>query len=220
MSYATLDALRSQLGAPPKTAATDAYAAKQLHEVPEADVVDRVVFLLQKVAGKQVLEFGASGPMHDGIVKAAASVVGVDRERGPGVKAFDLDAIVPYGSQVGPPLPGQVWNTTLMQFDPAPFDVIICGELLEHLSNPGWFLTRVKRQYPGVPLVITVPNAHSAASHRSIARGIENVNRDHCAYYSWHTLKVLVERHGFTIREFAWYHGEPRTAEGLIMVVE
>ncbi len=219
MSYATLDELRSQLGAAPKTPATEAYAAKQIHQVPDVEVVDRTVFLVQKVAGKKVLEFGASGPMHDGIVKAASSVFGVDRQAAPGVKAFDLDAIIAFGSKVGPPLPGQVWNTTTMQFDPLPFDIIICGELLEHLSNPGWFLARVKLQYPGVPMVITVPNAYSSAGSRAIAKGIENVNRDHVAWYSWHTLKTLVERHGFTIQEFCWYHGEPRTSEGLIMVV-
>jgi hypothetical protein len=49
---------------------------------------------------------------------------------------------------------------------------------------------------------------------------VENVNKDHGAWYSWKTLTTLLERHGFTIREFYWYGGDGPTAQGLIMVVD
>lgn len=214
MTYATIDALRSQLGVTPKQAD---YASRMLHDLPDGEIVDRTVFLIQKVAGKRVLEFGASGPMHVAIVKAAAYVLGVDREDGPGVVGCDLDEI---GEDCGPHqmLPTGRWDGDGYAVES--FDVIICGEVVEHLSNPGWFLTRLRRQFPGVPVVITVPNAFGATAHAHAKRGVENVNADHVAWYSPRTVKTLVERAGFTIREFAYYNGDGPTAEGLIAVVE
>ena len=200
MMFETIDALRESLAQP---AWTPAYAAKMIHVLPAATVVDRGKFVLERCEGQDVLEFGASGPLQARIAAAAARYCGVDRVAGaPGVVAFDLDDV----SQAT--LPDGVAPT-----------VIICGETLEHLSNPGWFLTRLRRQYAGVPVVVTVPNAFSAVAVKQMAAGVENVNVDHVCWYSWRTLKTLVERAGYAIDEFVWYHGDPGTAEGLIMVL-
>lgn len=220
MSFATLDDLRSQLGRTPTPADDPAYVAKQLHKVPKATTVDRTVFILQRVAGKRVLEFGASGPMHDGIVKAAASVVGVDKMAAPGVVVRDLDEI----EDTPESFAGRHWLRHLYFEDEHGAtirpDVIVCGEILEHLSNPGWFLTRLRREYPGVPVVVSVPNAFSAGGQAWLKKGIENVNRDHVAWYSPKTLAVLLGRCGYAINEFHWYGGDGPTAEGLIVVAE
>ncbi len=204
MSYASIDELRSHLGDSPKVDA--AYSAKMLHPVPESCTVDRTVFVLQRVAGKRVLEFGASGHLHEGIVKAAVEAHGVDRESTADglVQGFDLDDPL----QVGLP------------FAATKPDIIVCGEVLEHLGNPGWFLHRLREQYEGVPVIITVPNALSSVSLKHIGRGIENVNKDHVAYYSFTTLKTLLARYGYTIKESFWYNGPPYVAEGLIVVAE
>lgn len=203
MSFATLDDLRSQLGAT-RPEMDPVYVEKMLHDLPEIKVVDRAEFILSQVTGKRVLEFGASGPMHAAIVKAAADVLGVDREASPGVLAFDLDDVtVDY-------LPARTY---------AP-DVIVCGEVIEHLSNPGWFLTRLKRQYPAVPLLVTVPNAFSSVAAKWLARGKENVNADHVAWYSPHTLSVLLTRAGYTSADLYFYNGAGANAEGLIVVTE
>lgn len=200
MSYATIDALRAELGG--KKPRSPEWQAKMLHPIPPAQAVDRLVFVLKHVAGKRVLEFGATGVLHDGIVKAAASVVGVDRQDGPGVIGFDLDDV----SQQGLPAA-----------DP---QVIVCGELLEHLSNPGWFLSRLRRSYPGVPVIVTVPNAFAEAVRQYVVRGIECVNPDHVAWYSPKTLSVLLQRAGYTVGGLFWYGGTGPTAEGLIVVTE
>ena len=96
-------------------------------------------------------------------------------------------------------------------------DLVLCGEVLEHLSNPGRFLDGL-RNY-GKETIITVPSAFSEVGYSWIRRGTENVNKDHVAYYSWRTLKTLVERHGYEVRQFYWYGGKPGVSEGLIMVV-
>lgn len=211
MTFATIDELRANLGGGKKAEVSAAYAAKMLHDLPPGAIVDRTVFLLQKVAGKRVLEFGASGPMHEGIVKAAAFVVGVDRETdGQTVIGFDLD-------DVSRDLP----DTAFSLVDAAPPDVIICGEVLEHLANPGWFLQRLRAHYAGVPVIITVPNAYTTMGRKYLKDGRENVNIDHVAWYSPRTLRTLLERYGYAIREFAYYNGtDGPSAEGLIAVVE
>lgn len=201
MSFATIADLRGALGTKPKS---EGYATKMLHPVPDFPVVERLEWVVARVKGKRVLEFGASGPMHTAVVASALEVIGVDRKDGDRVIGFDLD------------------DVTLANFPiPSAFpEIILCGEVVEHLSNPGWFLTRLKRQYPGVPVLVTVPNGLSQIASKHIAAGVENVNQDHVAWYSWMTLTTLLGRAGYTARETFWYHGPPRLAEGLIVVAE
>jgi hypothetical protein len=203
VSYASIDELRSQLGAHRSTDSQLAYAQKMMHAVPEAPVVDREKTILEHCTGKRVLEFGASGPLHEALTKVASALLGVDRERADGVIAFDLDDVSQDGLPVLP--------------DP---DVIVCGEILEHLSNPGWFLTRLRRQYRGILTIVTVPNAFSAITAKHLARGFENVNVDHVCWYSVRTLTTLLTRAGYTDLDFAWYRGQPLTAEGLMVVTK
>jgi 2-polyprenyl-3-methyl-5-hydroxy-6-metoxy-1,4-benzoquinol methylase len=211
MTFATIDALRANLGAStPRAAHSPAYAAKMLHPVPASETVDRTVFVLQQVAGKRVLEFGASGRLHDGIVKASAFVLGVDR--------VDSGASGQSGEVIGFDLDDWQAGRSLPRMESP--DVIVCGEVMEHLSNPGYFLDRLKLQYPGIPVVITVPNAFSQAGRKHIASGVENVNLDHVAWYSHKTLSVLLSRAGYTVRDFKWYGGPPYVAEGLIVIAE
>lgn len=223
MSYQTIDDLRSQLGRSPSSGTDRAYAAKMLHQVPDAPVVDRAQFILDHCRGKRVLEFGASGPMHDAIVKVAATVYGVDRSDADGVIGFDLDDVA---ETLLPPFHTPSVGGSSFGWDARAdecvqdFDVIICGEVIEHLSNPGHFLARLRRQFTGVPVVITVPNAFSQAAIRQIGKGVENVNVDHVAWYSFRTLKTLIARAGYTQFWFGWYNGNPFTAEGLVVVVE
>ena len=200
MSYATIAALRSHLAAPPRP---EGYDEKMNHRVPDAEVVDREGLLLDLTKGKRVIEFGASGPISAKIQAHAAAYLGVDRVAALGVIAFDVDDI---HQERLPTLEGA--------------NAVVCGEVLEHLSNPGWFLTRLARQYPGVPMVVTVPNAFTHAGREHMLKGIENVNRDHVAWYSYKTLKTLLERHGYQMRSFCWYRGVPFTAEGLIALAE
>lgn len=91
------------------------------------------------------------------------------------------------------------------------FDVIIAGEMIEHLNNPGLFLTGIKRFMSAeTQLVITTVNAY--AGMRFIVYGlrgnggrVEPVHADHVAYYSYSTLKLLLERHGFVVDNFMFY---------------
>jgi SAM-dependent methyltransferase len=91
------------------------------------------------------------------------------------------------------------------------FDVIIAGEMIEHLNNPGSFLSGIKRfMTRETKLMITTVNAYCAlrfAVYGLRGKGGENepVHPDHVAYYSYSTLGLLLERHGFNIDEFMFY---------------
>lgn len=91
------------------------------------------------------------------------------------------------------------------------FDVIIAGEMIEHLNNPGLFLEGIKRFIkPGGQLVLTTINAYAGMRFfvyglRGRGGFVEPVHPDHVAYYSYSTLKLLIERHGFQLSEFMFY---------------
>jgi hypothetical protein len=200
MSYATIDDLRVSLGG--KTAETPQYRSKMLHQIPAGTEVDRNEFILNHCRGKRVVEFGASGPLHDAIVVVARAWLGVDRESNGQIIGFDLD---------------DVEFADLPMLDDA--EVIVCGEVLEHLANPGHFLARLRREAK-VPVIISVPNAFTTVGAKHLRHGYENVNIDHVAWYSPRTLTTLLARYRFTIREFHWYNGNGPQAEGMVVVAE
>ncbi len=199
--HADLDDLRT-LGV------DDAYRTKQLHRIPEAPVVDRVQVILEASRGKRVLHLGCGwppSPLHQAIAPVASEVIGVDIAApfvtDQHIFRVDLDA-----------QPDLLPQRT--------YDVIIAGEILEHLVNPGNLLRALRRLFPTTTVIVSVPNAFSSAAGSWVAQGIENVNRDHTAWYSWTTLHVLVAKCRYRMLNCAWYGGEPYTAEGLVGIIE
>jgi hypothetical protein len=91
------------------------------------------------------------------------------------------------------------------------FDVIIAGEIIEHLTNPGRFLTGIKRfMNAETKLIITTVNAYCAM--RFLIYGLrghggrnEPVHPDHVSYFSYNTIKVMIEKNGLEMREFYFY---------------
>lgn len=93
-------------------------------------------------------------------------------------------------------------------FGQVEFDVIIAGEIIEHLANPGLFLENLKPLFskPTTRLVLTTVNAYCA--HRfcySLLTHNESVHPDHVAYYSRKTLTRLLTQCGYEVEDFAWY---------------
>lgn len=92
------------------------------------------------------------------------------------------------------------------------FDVIIAGEMIEHLNNQGLFLNGIRRfMNQKTKLVITTINAYCGMRFwiyglRGRGGAVEPVHPDHVAYYSHSTLKLLVERHHLAVSEFLFYN--------------
>lgn len=81
------------------------------------------------------------------------------------------------------------------------WDIMILGEILEHVDNPVEFLKKLKQKYaPYVKeLVITVPNAFDLANFYLSFRGKECINTDHRAWFSVFTLSKNLVLAGFDV---------------------
>jgi SAM-dependent methyltransferase len=93
----------------------------------------------------------------------------------------------------------------------ASFDVVLAGEVIEHLNNPGLFLkSALLLLRPGGVLVITTVNAYCAFRFAAFAlRGKagrnEPVHPDHVAYYSPSTLRLITKRAGWSVEQLEFY---------------
>ena len=181
------------------------YQSRMLHRIPDAPVVDRTEVFKEFCKGKVILDIGCTGPMHAELKKVSREVWGIDVNVEPGERYFryNLDS-------GGLPL-------TIKD----KFDLIVCGEVLEHLTNPGNFLSALREADCGV--LVSVPNAHSEVGKNHIDRGVENVNLDHVSYYSYWTLRRLVEKCGYEVLDFYWWDerrkGKPQHSEGIIFLI-
>lgn len=181
---------------------TSQWIEKQIHHIPDAPTVERANHLIKQAKDKVILDIGASGRMVRRLQQVARKYYGLDKEPNDDIERFyqvDLDRAGEL-----PSIPG--------------LDLIIAGEVIEHLSNAGHFLDML--HVSGVPVILTTPNAFARRNEDYLLRGIEYVNKEHTCWYSYHTLRVLVERHGFRITKWYWYDGPPIFANGLIFHIE
>ena len=196
--FATLDSLTAELNEMGNHSAE--YWDKQVHVVPKSQTVDRFEYLVSLCKDKTILHIGCTGRLDEVLMKAAKRCYGTDKqllERNDFTQC-DLDV------------------DSLPKFEG--IELVVCGEVLEHLSNPGLFLAGLKATY-AAPVVFTVPNAFcTSGAEWLLKRGRENVNNDHVCYYSYTTIKELLRRVGYGIHKHYWYGGKPYISEGLIIL--
>jgi cyclopropane fatty-acyl-phospholipid synthase-like methyltransferase len=88
----------------------------------------------------------------------------------------------------------------------AKYDVILAGEILEHLENPGRFLRSVQRLMgPGTDLIVTTINAYCLFRFVYYVFKGEQVHPDHNYYFSPLVLAKLVSRCGLEVVESLHY---------------
>ena len=81
-----------------------------------------------------------------------------------------------------------------------PVDVVIAGEVVEHLDAPGPFFEALRQlvKEDGL-LVVTTPNAYRLLNFLAPVGGVELVHPDHTAWHSPHTLATLLGRSGWEV---------------------
>jgi 2-polyprenyl-3-methyl-5-hydroxy-6-metoxy-1,4-benzoquinol methylase len=147
--------------------------------------------------GKRVLDVGcSSGYLARPLVAQGCTVVGLE---------LDPDAAAEARNFCEEVLVGDV-ETMELPFDPGSFDVVLCGDLIEHLRDPEAFLARVRPLLrPGGRLVLTTPNVANWAMRlgllvgrwRYTDRGI--LDRTHTHLFTRATLVETLERAGYRI---------------------
>jgi SAM-dependent methyltransferase len=179
-------------------------------------LVDRVGWLEQQVAGQRVIHLGfvdverstdktASGQwLHERLSERASQIVGVDldaegvasaREAGYEAYCCDLQDA-----------------TAIKSLGLPPAQLVVAGELIEHLDCPGRFLDAVVPLLePGGRLIMTTPNA-TALTNVLVGLGLrEWSSPHHVAMYSWRTLATLLERHAWRLQDVLFYYRGKRS---------
>src|SRR5687768_2820046 len=157
------------------------------------ELVQRLQFIRSVCAGKKVLHLGCTNwpytleaieaniLLHDELGTVASELYGFDYDQ------EGIDVLISKGYT-------NLYRADLEKLDEVDlsetFDVIIAGEMIEHLNNPGLFLNGIKRfMNPETQLVVTTVNAYSGMRFlvyglRGRGGFLEPVHPDHIAYYS------------------------------------
>jgi len=192
------------------TAALPQLRPPSVHRVPPSRLVDRIDEVRRLVRGRSVIDLGfvdegqmsaKSGRktwLHQVVRAESRTCVGVDADTG-GVERARERGFDAHAADVEDP-------EALAALGLEPAEVVLAGELVEHLDRPGLFLEAVRSiTAPGGALVLTTPNAHALTNTLGALAGRELVNPDHVAWLSWRTLETLLARHGWRLDEIAYY---------------
>lgn len=88
------------------------------------------------------------------------------------------------------------------------FDAIVAGDLIEHLSNPGLFLSSCKKNLAsGGRLILTTPNCFNLFNlTEKLSKYEPTVNSDHTMYFNYKTLSRLLAKNGYRVKETAYVY--------------
>lgn len=177
-------------------------------------LVQRVDFIRSLCEGKRVLHLGCTNYpytedsiehnmlLHADLAKVSSSLCGIDSDK-TGIALLENAGFDNIHL-------GDLERLGDVDLKPE-FDVIVAGEMIEHLNNPGLFLNGIKRfMTADTRLILTTINAYCGMRFAMYGvrgkRGrVEFVHPDHVAYYSYSTLRVLLERHEMHLDRFLFY---------------
>jgi trans-aconitate methyltransferase len=172
--------------------------------------VNRSAFIVDRCRGRRILDLGcydetalvkveAGEWLHGRIARVATSVFGIDNSAG----------LPPEGIATGPTsriVRGDVTALAGVLPPGAQPDVIVAGELIEHLPDPGAFLAQIKSEFPGREFIASTPNATQLSNVLLGLAARESNHRDHVAVFSFKTLTTLCTRAGFEEWRLIPYH--------------
>ncbi|MDC3378911.1 class I SAM-dependent methyltransferase [Planctomycetota bacterium] len=184
----------------------------------------RLDILLDYVGDKNVLDLGCVEHEADVEAKQDWWLHGLIKQRAKSLKGIDLDpvaveALKAKGYDIS------VENVESMDLGQK-YDVVVAGELLEHLTNHRSFLEGVRRHLtPDGLLVASVPNANSLNYFiQTAVFGHEVDAWDHSAFFTPVTISVMLAKCGFQATEIVLYqpseifHHESRVHRGSAFV--
>jgi SAM-dependent methyltransferase len=184
-------------------------------------------FILDRCRGRSVLHLGFVGEtdgslqvkvdafgdgrvLHPHLTRAASEVVGLDRDE----RAVEA---IRSKFQEGQLLIGDVEHLERLPLERT-FDIILFGDLIEHLSCPGLALDGMRRfMSPQSELIISTPNAFALLANVRFTLGRFREGNEHVAAYSKFTLPALLERHHFRMAElYTCFNRPPQSLTGRV----
>jgi methionine biosynthesis protein MetW len=148
----------------------------------------------------RVLEIGtAAGHVTRALAKKGCTVVGVEID----AQQASLAAQASHGMLVG--------NIEQMDLDrevPDHFDVVLCGDVLEHLQDPGAVLRKLRRRLaPDGYLVVSIPNIAHGSVRLSLMEGRFSytpyglLDATHLRFFTLASIVDLFNQNGLYIRD-------------------
>ena len=155
-------------------------------------MIDRTEKILEYVKNKDVLDIGSVGQVWNNydycyelwnIIKKYSKIAkGIDLN-----KSNDKDIVQ--------------GNMEIYSFNKK-FDVIVAGDVIEHVDNVGLFLDNVRKHLKDDGhFILTTGNIKSFMIH------FKKESDDHVLGYTKQTLLHILKKHGFKIKEFEYTYG-------------
>jgi hypothetical protein len=170
-------------------------------------VVNRVDFILNYCRNKTVLHIGfADYPfteqriedkslLHLQLKEVAKTTYGSDNN----LKAVEKYILLTGDKQIAQ---GDLMNMPVVENTNTDFDIILLGEVLEHLKNPHQAAQNLYNSFPaGTFFLVTVPNYTSLDSFAGSLNNKESIHPDHYWYFSPYTLLRMFPPEQFSMEE-------------------
>jgi O-antigen biosynthesis protein len=149
---------------------------------------------------ERVLDVGcATGYLASRLQERGATVVGLELDERAAAEARRFCEAVHVGDV----------ETMALPLEPASFDAIVCGDLVEHLRDPGAFLARLRPYLrPGGRLVLSTPNVANWAMRLGLLFGRFRytewgiLDRTHTHLFTRKTLQECLEAAGYRLSAF------------------
>ncbi|MCJ8211361.1 class I SAM-dependent methyltransferase [Mucilaginibacter sp. RS28] len=101
---------------------------------------------------------------------------------------------------------GDIYDLENLGIDFNSIDIIIAGELIEHLPDTLKFFLSLKKSFAGKRLICSTPNTTSFSNILLSFFSRESAHQDHLQVYSYKTLNTLCQRSGFDSWQIVPYH--------------
>ena len=207
-------------GSPGCGAVGDALSqADMVHRLPRVQVVDRIDWLTERCRGMRVIHVGFADTgfwqaqqrahrwLHGQLAGAAAELVGIDVDAAAVAEA----AAAGYDARCADCTDA----AAVAALELAPADVVLAGEVIEHVDAPGALLNALRGLCsPEGRLIITTPNACGLINPvAGLLRNVEVTHPDHVVMFTWRTLTELLRRRGWQVTHSATYVPSLRAGE-------
>lgn len=167
-------------------------------------------YIIDECKGKRVLHIGATdwpytqekleqgNLLYSALDAVVASQIGIDLDEDSARVLNDLNF---KNSHI------EIFDMNKLNDFHATVDVIIFGETIEHVVNPGTALENLKQVMGNdTKLIITTPNAYALRNFINALKGKEHQHFDHSISFTYKTLTQLLGKCGFEVEDFIFTH--------------